>query len=482
MMFGSFESSRAKSTVSASALPQTTAMRLQTFLKTQCAKFVDKWYSFQLAHYGGKYSIERMLAFEEYVRTTSIDHVLLLTIGVPFIVIGLILCQESIPLQNPADGWEMNYGFWIRAGLVGVTIGNAASIQIGFWLDVPPFTLKQIVIYCLLMGTGYIAAGMLTARLWVFPIPFFMFTLCLVTTLIIIVYIRLVVGAKAFRHILSRHEQLRRLYKVGTVQALLFIIYPAYQVLFTKASSANYELPVLLILPTVRLVLKWVFSSAAAHKEDMIPAQVVFTVDFFDSFYLTTFIQAVSPTTLAVVMIVDFIQTASELYELQQRTQRLLSRLSKALDTTLTSNDDLLSGVRLLFGNPDTHNVLIKNRIQVHSCIFHELSNEGRVILSKIKNRASSESSTSSYQHNLKTISKATLVTPKPGTNSRFKGCLRGKVMDESPPQEQIILQSPKPEDIPAGMGKPKRSRKRLVADTSLSFRRLLKFCLLRSV
>ncbi|EEY62658.1 uncharacterized protein PITG_14437 [Phytophthora infestans T30-4] len=218
---------------------------------------------------------ERMLALEEYTKKTPFARVILVIIGVPLFVIARVLCQESVPLQDPADGWEANYGFWVRAGLAGVGIGNAASIQIGFWLDVPPFTLNQILGYCTLMATGYIVAGMTFAKFWVFPIPFFMFSLCLVTITVILAYIRLVVGAQGFRQIMARRQQLGRLNRVGTVQAILFIVYPAYQMLFTRATRSWYEIPVLMILPIVRLALKLMLTRAAAHKEDMIPVQVV---------------------------------------------------------------------------------------------------------------------------------------------------------------------------------------------------------------
>jgi hypothetical protein len=57
------------------------------------------------------------------------------------------------------QGMQANYGFWVRARLVGVGVGNAASIQIPFWLEVPSLRLKQILTYCLIMGVSYVAKG-----------------------------------------------------------------------------------------------------------------------------------------------------------------------------------------------------------------------------------------------------------------------------------------------------------------------------------
>ncbi|POM71424.1 Hypothetical protein PHPALM_12015 [Phytophthora palmivora] len=458
----------------------TTTERIRGLFASQFTKIVDAWFAIHLEHYGGKYSIERMLALEEYTQTTSFNRVLFVTIGLPLFVIGLVLLQESIPLQNPADGWAANYGFWIRAAFVGIGIGNAASIQIGFWLDVPPFSLKQILGYCTLMATAYVVAGMMAAMLWVFPIPFFMFSLCFVTSTVILVYIRLVVGPHGFRQILSRRQQLRRLNKVGMVQALMYVVYPAYQILFTKVSSTPYEAPVLMILPIIRLALKLIFASAAHEKEDMIPVQVVFTVDFFDAFYFASFIQSVSPLTLAGVMVIDLVQTASELYELNQRTRRILSRLYQLSGVQLQHINNLLEALHVAFNRIDTSLIKLPKTIQVRSCIYHQLSAEGRALLVTIERHSCAESCINSYQHNLKTLSTTAFVVPasdntlkKPKTT--WNKCFsRGKVAAEGVASTAPLPSSPKKDDIMNGIHQHSVSRKKSVFTASMVLKEAL--------
>lgn len=65
------------------------------------------------------------------------------------------------------------------------------------------------------------------------------------------------------------------------MQGFLCVVYPAYQILFKTANHTNYELPVLLLLSVFKVVMKAAFVSAAAHKEDIVPEEVVLTVDFF---------------------------------------------------------------------------------------------------------------------------------------------------------------------------------------------------------
>ncbi|GMF09888.1 unnamed protein product [Phytophthora lilii] len=257
-----------------------------------------------------------------------------------------------------------------------------------------------------------------------------MFTLSVVVTSVVGLYARLVVGTDIFRQILSRRQQLSRLAKVGMVQALLLVLYPAYQVTFTHVNRTNYELPVLLILPIVRLALKWIFASAASHKADMIPAQVVFTVDFFDSFYTSTFIQTVSPTTLAVMMTVDVIQTATEMHELHKRTQKILIYLKRESGMETNDSDNYLAEIRLLFSNIRTLKHTVQLNLQVRSCIYHQISDESRVLLNSFENRVLAGSGTISYQHSWKMLSNAVIVVPKAHCSGKCwsQHCFHGKV------------------------------------------------------
>ncbi|KAL3665614.1 hypothetical protein V7S43_009648 [Phytophthora oleae] len=336
----------------------------------------------QLTHYGGKYSIERMLALEEYTRQTTIARLVLVSVGVPFLILLLVFCQENVPLQDPADGWEANYGFWVRVGCLGAVVGFAGARQFGSWLDVTDLSGRQTIVFCCLKAFGFVAAGMATAEIWVFPIPFFILSLSLVWPLILVGSLRIAVGARAFQQICSRQEQLQRLNKLGALQSLLCAAYPAYQVLFKHASHTSYELPMLLFLPLFKILMRIIFWLAASHKEDMIPEQVVFTVDFFDAFYLATFMPQMSTSTVITVLAIHFAQTALELQELYRRTQNILMRLHETAGLLSTDlNNDFLTALRSLCYYSTHMNAFQKSGIRVYSSISHQLSPEGKKLL-----------------------------------------------------------------------------------------------------
>lgn len=82
--------------------------RLRRFLEAQGNKLQHSWFALQLTHYGGKYSIERMLSIDEYTRNTSLIRVTLAILGAPLLIFALVIGQESVSLQNPSDGWQAN--------------------------------------------------------------------------------------------------------------------------------------------------------------------------------------------------------------------------------------------------------------------------------------------------------------------------------------------------------------------------------------
>ncbi|KAE9017872.1 hypothetical protein PF011_g6510 [Phytophthora fragariae] len=128
---------------------------------------------------------------------------------------------------------------------------------------------------------------MMVAAFWVFPIPFINTTLALLWILAFAVAFYAVAGAEVVGKILklTQRQRLRTFNNFSTVQIVMVCIYPVYQVLFDVANHTQYELPVLLVLPLLKNVLKSVFASTILDMEDTIPEEATFTIDFFDALY-----------------------------------------------------------------------------------------------------------------------------------------------------------------------------------------------------
>lgn len=145
-----------------------------------------------------------MLVLDEYTRNTSGIRVGLVILTPPIVTTALVLCQESIPLQDPMDGWKANYGFWARVGIIGVSASYLAVNQLGVWIGGFALSTRQLLVMCCCVGAIFTCAGMATAEIWAFPVPFFMYTLEIALMATMISTSRAVLGAQAFREMFSR--------------------------------------------------------------------------------------------------------------------------------------------------------------------------------------------------------------------------------------------------------------------------------------
>lgn len=167
---------------------------------------------------------------------------------------------------------------------------------------------------------------------------------------------------------------------MGILLIVMLVTYPAIQVLYNCISRTNYEILVLLLLSMVKIATKGIFLRVASQRDDIIPEQVIFTVDFFDALYLATFMPSLATSSVVGIVIIDLVDTAVELRELHHRTQSALSRLH-GLTSVSSSSNDLLAAARSLCYSVA---MLEQQEIRVRSCTFYHLSNEGRALVQNL--------------------------------------------------------------------------------------------------
>ncbi|KAG7376648.1 hypothetical protein PHYPSEUDO_012953 [Phytophthora pseudosyringae] len=234
-------------------------------------KFMRAWKGIQVSYYGGKYSVERVLALEEYARKTSLLHVIYVCIGIPLPTVVLILVQESVPLQDPTKGWRENYGFWIRAAILALVIARVVVGQTRYFITgIAISWRREIFLSVCAAATFTVVAAFISAHA-IFPIPFFVLTLAPVFYTVYVVAFRIVVGGRALHHIMESRVELLRYVKFLAAQNVMACTYPAYEALFRLAQGTQYQLPVIFLLPVMKVALKNVVLRCAAHMEDMAP-------------------------------------------------------------------------------------------------------------------------------------------------------------------------------------------------------------------
>ncbi|KAF1780133.1 hypothetical protein GQ600_905 [Phytophthora cactorum] len=333
--------------------PQPTFTTLRAGSSTESTSF-DKllraWKKLQVSYYGGKYSIERLFALEEYARKTKLLRAICVCIGTPIPTAALVVIQESIPLQDPTKGWRENYGFWIRAAILAMLM---ACVVVGQMSASPvPCSILRIDL-APLFYTSYV------------------------------VVFRILAGGRIFHHILASRVEFFRYIKFRVAENVVACTYPAYEALFRLAQGTHCQLPVIFLLPITKMALKNMMLQCAVHMEDMTPEAVIFTVDFFNAVYVSSCMQcATSLISVVAIIATDLSQTAFMLYGLHQRTTRTRQRLRQVIGGS--RNDNLLDAPCYLCQDPERFDRQTRKGIRIYSCLPHLLSTEKKALLDKL--------------------------------------------------------------------------------------------------
>ncbi|KAG7379788.1 hypothetical protein PHYPSEUDO_008130 [Phytophthora pseudosyringae] len=344
------------------------------------------WLSTQVSH-RGQYSVERLLALAEYTRTTSWVRAVFVCVGTPLPVFVLVLAQESVPLQDPTRGWRVNYGIWVRGALVSGVVARTIVIQLKHLVGGVAISSRQVGLVAVAVMAAYTALSVAIAANVFFPIPFMTITMTLPFLVLVICFFRLSVGGRAIHEVVTRREQLLRFTLFLSAQTFMSVMYPAYQALFQAASETGYELFVVGLLPVLKLLMRNLIAQCFSRMDDMMPEAVIFTVDFFNAFYIATSMQnASSTTTVVVIVAADLLHTALALQSVHRRTSSLMSQLCEKLGTDgdVPHLPDLLEKSRSLCRHCNEFNSNERAQLQLRSCIPYRLSPENRHLLDRL--------------------------------------------------------------------------------------------------
>ncbi|KAG6617210.1 uncharacterized protein IUM83_02585 [Phytophthora cinnamomi] len=200
-------------------------------------------------------------------------------------MVSLVTLQELLPLQEPEAGWDRNYGFWFRVFMLAAAVSHAYLIQGKYMVDDFVHSSRRLMCFVLGISGIYTGVGMVTAANLVFPIPFFYITMtpAFYVPLLILLYC-----------ILGKSRKLTKYVCFIATQKIMGVLYPIYQLLFRKVSTTEYVLPVILLLPVIKIVAKNVVLHFTYHLEDLTPETVIFTVDFYNALYLATCMESAS--------------------------------------------------------------------------------------------------------------------------------------------------------------------------------------------
>ncbi|KAK1942802.1 hypothetical protein P3T76_005439 [Phytophthora citrophthora] len=196
-----------------------------------------------------------------------------------------------------------------------------------------------------------------------------------------------ILGPSTIHMMLAKRDLFKKFSNAASVQVLMAVLYPAYQVLFKTATGTYYELPVFLLLPLIKLLLKNLVALCLKDFVDLIPENIIFTVHFFNAVYLATCMQSASSTfAIATVLIIDIVETGVTILGIYRSSTRIMNQLHEILGSSNTSDipDTLLDAAYKLCYYHEKFTKEERSQVQVHSCVPYQLSAEARTILENL--------------------------------------------------------------------------------------------------
>ncbi|ETI52282.1 hypothetical protein F443_04538 [Phytophthora nicotianae P1569] len=292
-------------------------------------------------------------------------------------MVALIFGQELVPLQELSEGWSVSYGMWIRAAVLVGIMTHALLVQGMYLISDFRVTMSQRLQLYAIMPAIVVALSMIVAGNFVFPIPFYILFITPPFYLLLTIMLRVVIGSSDYHRMLKNRVQVLRCVRFVCAQTSTVFIFPVYEMLFNAAEGTQYQLPVILLLPVIKVALKNLVLHFAKALDDMAPVEVIFTADFFNAIYVATSIKSsTSIAAISAITITDLSQTFIMLYGLQRRTATILSRLRQASGGT-TSTDNVLSIMCILCCNPEVMHTSIRRR----SRLPHQVSATDKSLL-----------------------------------------------------------------------------------------------------
>ncbi|ETP53306.1 hypothetical protein F442_01817 [Phytophthora nicotianae P10297] len=263
--------------------------------------FVNLWRQSQIGH-RSEYSVERLLAFRDYYKRTSITRVVAICILTPIPAITVTLLIDCTPLKSPSEGWQANYAFWFRwfLALVAVSFGVALQVREA----ILPGVISNTGAAVITLGTSIVdvSVAFVLAVLWQFPIPFGYILMVGPYLLIVLSFTLLVIGRQRLNESPILRQQIKAQATVIFAQGSVAMAYPIFTAIFYRLSGPQQTV-FIIVIPLFKHITKIIIANAAGGLHEYVGPIVVFSVDVFNVFYVAICMQ-ISKTMLTTLLII----------------------------------------------------------------------------------------------------------------------------------------------------------------------------------
>ncbi|TYZ57799.1 hypothetical protein PybrP1_012037 [[Pythium] brassicae (nom. inval.)] len=338
------------------------------------------WSKVQISH-RGKYSIERLQALEEYCKSASRLRVAIVCCLTPIPAFLLLLALECIPLRDPSEGWKANYPTWIRSEIVSYSVAQGLLLQVTGMIPGIPMAPATSVLVALCSSASCMALLIAITAQLVYPLPFAIVLSVMPFVIIFPIFFGLAIGRRPFLIVPNLALQLQRQLLVLFAQATLVLVYPTFNAVFMSLSLTG-QLMALSLLPAVKILIKNIVARASGHLEDYIPEIVAFSVDVFNSLYVSACMQSSTRwLTTSLVMAFDAAQAVLAARDIQRRTTAVQRWNPSGM---WQSPQGILSDALEVCAHPELLSATAFQKIRLRSPIKLEISERNRGVLSSL--------------------------------------------------------------------------------------------------
>ncbi|GMF20944.1 unnamed protein product [Phytophthora fragariaefolia] len=264
-------------------------------------RLLSFWHWSQIGH-RSEYSVERMLALQDYYENTPITHVLAVCFLTPIPGVLLTVLVDCIPLADPSQGWEANYAFWVRGFLdmFGVSIASVAQVR----AIIEPDTISIVAVVLISLGAASICIMMLigVAATWCFPVPFGLVLFVVPYIAIMSLFVVLGIGPRKIAKSPVLAKQLKAHAWIAFAQGIVAMAYPLFTAVFYRLSGIE-QTAFVFVMPLIKFAAKTMVAKAARGLYCYVAMLVVFSVDVFNVLYIVICMQFANSTMTTVVMI-----------------------------------------------------------------------------------------------------------------------------------------------------------------------------------
>lgn len=344
----------------------------------------------------GSYSVERLFAFNEYCRHTSVWRTLAVCFLFSIPPLFTSIALELIPLQDPLKGAKANYGAWMRQFFIAFVCSTAACVEINELVPRLALSAARILVVAFVTSCGYILVMFYVAICWTYPIPFSLVIGTIPCATFLIFFFLLAVGLRRFRSDALLRQQLLRQFDIINAQALITFVYPVFSAIYFRVPP-HYKPFFVMLLPVIKFSMQQFFAWFANDLVDHQPGVVVFCVKVFNSLYSAKSMQSAGGsahlTTFVIIAfdILDFAIILRHLHHEMTRTdQRLHNIINRRVLHSFTHPKDdqvLLEVVMKLCEEPGVLSSVMHDGapiIRLQSTIRHALTTQRQSIIDRI--------------------------------------------------------------------------------------------------